>query len=158
MEEQTQTGTTEQTEQTQTEQTTPKEERGCLLTGVLITQLLGISLVAIALIGGMCIEFSKTPIDWSFVTKIALYIVFSIVAIWAIVGTLKLKKKSAYVLMASLAIAFVFFFYVAFFSGESPFSGNLTEQQRSGVGNSIFVCAFNIMSCIVVGISLKKMK
>ena len=54
MEEQTQT---EQTQTEQTEQTTPKEERGCLLTGVLITLLLGISLVTLILIGGICYEF-----------------------------------------------------------------------------------------------------
>lgn len=156
MEEQTQT---EQTQTEQTEQTTPKEERGCLLTGVLITLLLGISLVALILIGGICYEFSQTTVRWSVLINVFLFVAMSIVAIWAIVGTLQLKKKSAYVLMASLAIAFAYFFYVAFFcGGTSPFDGNLTEQQMSGVGYSLFACAFNIMSCIVVGISLKKMK
>lgn len=134
---------------------TPQEtERGCLLTGVLVTLLLGMSTIAIIMGALLC---TTTLEGYKFGETLAIFVV-SVFAVFAIIGTFKMKKKAAISLLAVLAVSFVFCFWVAFLSGNSPFSGNLTEQQKSGVGWCIITCAYDVLCCVAIGLGLKKMK
>lgn len=133
-------------------------ERGCLLSGVLITQLLIMGIAALLMISLLVSAFTANPIDWALVGgKTLPVLVTAVLTIIAIIGVFKMKKKWGYVLLVTILLSVVFFVYTIFEKGN-PYAANLTEQQQSGVGLSMLMCVYNIFCVVIIALGLKKMK
>ena len=138
---------------------TQSNERGCLLNGVLVSLLLGMGFLAVTM-GGVLYSglTSGEPIKIPALIRTVSIFVVATFAIFAIIGTFKMKKKWGYALLGVLAVLFIFFFWVAFGNGMPFGNPDLTDQQKSGVDMSITTCVYDILCAVVIGLSLKKMK
>ena len=130
---------------------TKKDEKGCLLTGILLLSIVGALFNAFFNGAWVCVNTPQRMNEMEYWVALV-FLVVSLVAIFCVFATFKMRKKGAYGLLSTMVLSAAFLLYDAL--SKTPAS----ESAKAGAGWMLFMAIGTIICAIILAFHLKKME